>query len=84
MEFTIRNYFDLPSMAALRAFERAAARSSFVDAARDLGRTWQPEHDTVSLSAARARPLNFCQKLTSKMDGLSWSAENGKRLSLVN
>ncbi|GAB5489673.1 MAG: LysR substrate-binding domain-containing protein [Parasphingorhabdus sp.] len=30
---------DLPSMPALQAFERAAARSSFADAARDLGRT---------------------------------------------
>ncbi len=30
---------DLPSIPALQAFERAAARSSFADAARDLGRT---------------------------------------------
>lgn len=33
------NVPDLPSMPALLAFERAAARSSFVGAARDLGRT---------------------------------------------
>ncbi len=33
------NTSDLPSMPALLAFERAAARSSFVGAARDLGRT---------------------------------------------
>ena len=30
---------DLPSIPALQAFERAATRSSFADAARDLGRT---------------------------------------------
>lgn len=36
---SIPNFSNLPSMPALQAFERAAARASFAAAARDLGRS---------------------------------------------